>query len=139
VNFAPPSRADNNIADFMRNSEKGDSLMKWWLNRPPSFTATSDTSGVALLMNLPREANRFSVTYSNFVLPAKDDGSRSKLACPSGMNLPGCGNCDRCCARGRALSGDSNKKHYAKMTLSLGLTNRLAVQLEPGRAPIGHY
>jgi hypothetical protein len=69
---------DYNSADFVRNTEKGKGLMKWWLNRPASFTATSDITGMALMMNLPKEAKEFSVTHSNFVLPARDDGSGQK-------------------------------------------------------------
>jgi len=71
--------ADNyNTADFMRNSDKGDGLMKWWMNRPPSFAATSDISGLALVMNLPKEVKEFSVTHSNFALPAIADGLGQK-------------------------------------------------------------
>jgi hypothetical protein len=69
---------DYNTADFMRNSEKGNGFIKWWQNKPASFTATSDITGVALMMNLPKEAKEFSVTHSNFVLPARDDGSGQK-------------------------------------------------------------
>jgi hypothetical protein len=69
---------DYNTADFMRNSDKGNSFMKWWQNKPASFTATSDIAGVALMMNLPKEAKEFSVTHSNFALPARDDGSGEK-------------------------------------------------------------
>lgn len=69
---------DYNSADFVRNTEKGKGFMKWWQNRPASFTATSDFTGVALMMNLPKEAKEFSVTHSNFVLPARDDGSGEK-------------------------------------------------------------
>jgi len=67
-----------NTADFMRDSEKGNSLRNWWQNRPASFAATSDITGVALLMNLPKEAKEFSVTHSNFALPAIADGSGQK-------------------------------------------------------------
>ena len=69
---------DYNTADFMRDSEKGKSMMKWWLNRPPSYTATSDITGLALVMNLPKEVTEFSVTHSNFALPAKENGSGQK-------------------------------------------------------------
>jgi hypothetical protein len=71
--------ADNyNTGDFMRNSENGNSLMKWWQNKPPSFTAISDVTGEALVMNLPKEVKEFSVTHSKFALRAIADGSGQK-------------------------------------------------------------
>jgi hypothetical protein len=67
--------ADNyNTADFIRDAGKRDGMTRWWMNRPPAFTATSDDTGVALLMNLPKEVKEFSVTHSNFALPARDNG-----------------------------------------------------------------
>jgi hypothetical protein len=67
--------ADNyNTADFIRDPGKRESLTAWWRSRPASFTATSDVTGLALVMNLPREAKEFAVTHSNFALPARDDG-----------------------------------------------------------------
>jgi len=100
---------DYNTADFMRDSDKGNSFMKWWQNKPPSFAATSDVTGVALMMNLPKEANEFSVTYSNYVLPAREDGSGQKRRQAS-MNLS---------------SGQTNR-----VTVQLEPL---------GRAPIEHY
>jgi hypothetical protein len=67
-----------NTADFIRDGGKRERLMKWWLNSPASYTGTSDVTGVALVMNLPKEAKEFSVMHSNYTLPAIADGSGQK-------------------------------------------------------------
>ena len=66
-----------NTADFLRDAGKRDSWLKWWL-RPASFQGTSDVSGLALILNLPSEADAFSVEHPRFILPATDTGYGEK-------------------------------------------------------------
>jgi len=83
--------------------------MQWWANRPASFEATSDLSGLAVIVNLPSETQQFTVKHPRFILPAADTGSGSK----------------RREARITLESGQTNR-----------MTVRLEPK---GKAPIAHY
>jgi hypothetical protein len=69
---------DYNTSDSLRDAGKRESLTKWWMNRPASFVATSDITGLAQVINLPKEAKEVSVTHSNYALPARDNGQGRK-------------------------------------------------------------
>ncbi len=67
-----------NTADFVRDPGQREAYSKWWVNRPPSFQATSDVAGVALVLNLPKEVTEFSVEHPRLALPAKEDNTGQK-------------------------------------------------------------
>jgi hypothetical protein len=67
-----------NTADWLKSTEKQESLNNWWLNRPMRFTATTDLSGLAIIRNLPADADAFTVDHRRFGLPAADTGFGQK-------------------------------------------------------------
>jgi hypothetical protein len=76
-------------ADSLRDAQGTRVLRKWWFSRPPAFQATTDVSGVAVILNLPREANVFDVGHARFSMPAKDGGSGQKTRQESISLRPG--------------------------------------------------
>jgi hypothetical protein len=85
------------------------SKFDFWSRKVPDFEGTTDSSGLAVIANLPKEVKEFNVEHAQFTLPA--------VVTPWG-----------------------DKRREASVTLKLGQTNRVAVQLErSGRTPIAHY
>ena len=54
-----------NTADFLLKADK----QQWWERSVPGFTGVSDANGLAVLANLPPEADQLAVEHPNFVLP----------------------------------------------------------------------
>lgn len=67
-----------NTADWLKSAATKESLGQWWLSRHTLFTATSDVAGLAVLRNIPVEADSFTVEHERFVLPAVDTGLGQK-------------------------------------------------------------
>ncbi len=67
-----------NTAELLFGNGKEELLSNWRLNRLSRFTATTDLSGLAIIRNLPSEADGFTVEHQRFVLPAADTGFGQK-------------------------------------------------------------
>ena len=76
-------------ADSLRDAQGTRAQRKWWFSRSAAFQATTDVSGVAVILNLPREANGFQVGHPRFSMPAMDDGSGQKRRQASMSLRPG--------------------------------------------------
>jgi hypothetical protein len=67
-----------NTTDLLQSAGKEEWPSKQWLNRPARFMATTDLSGLAIIRNIPSEADVFTVEHQRFVLPAADTGFGQK-------------------------------------------------------------
>lgn len=78
-----------NTADWLKSNDQRESLNNWWRNHQIRFTSTTDLSGVAIIRNLPAEANVFTVDHPRLGLPTVDTGFGQKARQSAMVLRPG--------------------------------------------------
>jgi len=67
-NATPPFGQGFQIADLLQGGPRSKSSAGW--QPVPDFQGTSDSSGLAVIPNLPKNVAEFSVEHARFALPA---------------------------------------------------------------------